>query len=135
MHAVSAQGKQWREKKEWKREAGNKVAGIPLYLLQELLHLRVGKSGGSCCVGEDRGGKKAGEDRRGKRWKLLHFHFIQVCYCCLPDCPLRLFPNRPGQHSPSPLPQSSSIPGVLPSPAFAIFLLLLHLFCYVLCNV
>jgi hypothetical protein len=35
------------------------VAGIPLYLVRELLlHLRVGKSGGSCYVGEDRGGKK-----------------------------------------------------------------------------
>jgi hypothetical protein len=32
-------------------------------------------------------------------------------------------------------PQSSSIPGVLPSPSFAIFLLLLHLLCYILCNV
>jgi hypothetical protein len=122
------------EKKKSGREAGNKVAGIPLYLPRELL-LHVRRSGGSCCVGEDRGGKKAGEDRGGKRWELLHFHFIQVCCCCLPDCPLLLFPNRPGQHNLSPLPQSSIIPGVFPSPAFAIFLLLLHLFCYVLCNV
>jgi hypothetical protein len=135
VHAVSAQGKQWREKKSG-REAGNKVAGIPLYLLRELL-LHVGKSGGSCCAGEDRGGKKSGRGQRRETVGAAAFPLYPslLLLPAGPDCPLLIFPNRPSQHNLSPLPQSSSIPGVLPSPAFAIFLLLLHLFCYVLCNV
>jgi hypothetical protein len=93
VHAVSAQGKQWREKKSG-REAGNKVAGIPLYLLRELL-LHVGKSGGSCCAGEDRGGKKSG---RGQRRET-------VGAAAFPLYPSLLL--LPAGLSSSPLPQSS----------------------------
>jgi hypothetical protein len=105
VHAVSAQGKQWREKKSG-REAGNKVAGIPLYLLRELL-LHVEKSGGSCCAGEDRGGKKRERTEEGNGGsccistlsKSAAAAYRIVLFCSSPivqvSTAFLLFPNHP----------------------------------------
>jgi hypothetical protein len=50
-----------REKNGEKKRGGKERRDFPLYLLRELLlHLRVGKSGGSCCVGGQRS-ETAGE--------------------------------------------------------------------------